>query len=184
MVIRPITDNQELDKVYGLTHTSWVESGLVLPQPNGRIIHHPHLDASKDTTILVAIEDGIIVGTNSITIDGPSGLHVDHGFKDETDVIRAEGNRLASSWRVATLPEYRSRSSLFKALVKATVRLAIEKDVDTCLFLFPPKHESIYQRLINAKTVCNKIIKYEEGFVVTAVMMRTETADVPESMKV
>lgn len=183
MIVRQINSGHELDMVRTLTHESWVASGLILPQPNGKIIHHPHLDNSPDTTVLVAIENELIVGTNSLTVDGPSGLHVDHGFKEETNCIRTEGLRLASSWRIASSPTALSRSAVFKTLIRATVDLIRDKEIETCLFVFPPEFEAFYRRVINAKTICTKKITYNDGLIVPCVMMRCDYQELPDYFK-
>jgi hypothetical protein len=173
---------RELDAVHRITHDSIVEAGYMPPQCGGRIISYPELDPSPLTTILVAVEEGRVIGTNSITGDGPFGLHTDRHFKAETDAIRAEGRKLVSSFRIATDPRGSARRSL--ALVMDMVRwsyfVAWKKyDFETMLCTFNPKHEGVYARLLAARTV--KLLDVMEGdhIAAGAVMMRIDRERTP-----
>ena len=95
--IRPIRGAEELDSVYRLTHDSFLERGYCQPQPDGPLIHYPHLDNIPETTVLVAVVQGEIMGTLSFTLDGPRGFHLDGDFKTECGRIRAEGK----AWRLS-----------------------------------------------------------------------------------
>ncbi|MFH1022798.1 MAG: hypothetical protein V1809_05365 [Planctomycetota bacterium] len=153
IVIRPVQNSGEMDDVYRLTHDSYVERGYCVPQPDGRLIHYPHLDGISETTMLVAIWNGRIVGTNSLTFDGPEGLHVDAEFKTECDVLRATGRRLGASWRIATRKDCRDERKVIMGLIRETVRSFVSEGGETCVFTFNPRHERVYQRLLNMKTV-------------------------------
>jgi hypothetical protein len=154
--VRRIEGEAELDAVYRLTHDCFVERGYCPPQPGARLIHHPHLDRIPETTILVAVVDGEIVGTNSWTLDGPAGLHVDKDFKRETDAIRAEGRVLASSWRIATRSGYRHDRHVVIGLIRETIRQFADVGGQTSVFTFNPRHERIYERLLNMTTVARR----------------------------
>jgi hypothetical protein len=39
------------------------------------------------------------------------------------------------------------------ALIKATVQFWIRAGIETCVFTFNPRHERIYRRLLNLKTL-------------------------------
>lgn len=155
-VIREARTLRELDEVHRITHDSIVEAGYMAPQRGGRIISYPALDPSPLTTILVAIADGRIVGTNSITADGPLGLHTDLYFPRETDAARREGLRLVSSFRIATDPAWpgQNGSALVLDIVKWTAFVAIHKyGFETMLCSFNPKHELVYRRMLHARTI-------------------------------
>lgn len=151
--VRPARNLAELDTVYRLTHDSYVERDYIQPQPDGRLIHYPHLDGIPETTVLVALRGGQVIGTNSLTLDGPRGLHVDSDFGDECDRIRAEGRSLAASWRIATVRECRHQTRIVMELIRATTHCVIRAGIQTCVFTFNPRHERIYKRLLNMRTV-------------------------------
>lgn len=169
---------EEMDAVYRMTHDAYVEMGFIRPHPGGKLIHYPHLDRIPETTVLLARLDGSIVGTNSLTLDGPAGLHVDEDFKTEADRIRAEGRALAASYRINTCPEVRQRNAIVMGLIRETVRIALARGVETCLFIFHKRHERIYQRLLNMKTVAERPeIACVENF--PAVFMRCDFEELP-----
>jgi hypothetical protein len=143
--LRPIRGAEELDAVYRLIHDGHVERGQCEPQPDGRLIHYPRLDNIPETTVIVALVRGRIVGTSSVTLDGERGLHTDEDFKAECDAIRLERRPLCASWRIATLREFRGSRSLVLALIGETVRVMIASGSLTAIFIFNQRHERIYE---------------------------------------
>lgn len=177
--IRPIRSTAELDCVYRMTHDAYVDMGFIQPQPDGRLVHYPQLDVARETTILIAILDGVIVGTNSFTLDGPSGLHVDEDFKQETDRVRAEGRPLASGWRINTRRNVRDQANIVKSLIGETLRRQTALGVRTCLFIFNKRHERIYQRLLCMKTIA-ELPEIECVHNFPAVLMRCDFEHLPK----
>jgi hypothetical protein len=153
LFVRPISGDDELNEVYRLTHDAYVERGYCSPQPDGRLIHYPHLDRIPQTTVAVALQGGRIVGTVSWTLDGPAGLHVDHDFKAECDAIRRSGARIVAGWRIATRSDCRSERAVVMALIRESVRGHADLGATVSLFTFNPRHERIYQRILNMKTI-------------------------------
>jgi hypothetical protein len=158
MQIRRATTLKDLEAVWRLTHDMYVAEGYAEPQPDGLLRHYPHLDAIPETTVFMAEdEDGTLLGSNSYTVDGPAGLHVDDDFLDVADAVRAEcraaGKRLGSSWRIATRPGCREHLHVIMQLISATLD-AGRGVADTVLFTFNPKHESFYGRMLGLQTVC------------------------------
>jgi GNAT superfamily N-acetyltransferase len=153
MEVRPIKNDQELQEVYGLVYRQFRSEGYCDEQPDGKLRYYSELDGIPETTILVAIEDGKIVGTLSITEDGDFGkIHTDFEFPLETEHIRqfsfARGRNLCSAWRIATEPNYRgSRRAVF-ALINAYIEIATRKNLNCSLYTFNPKHVKIYERLL------------------------------------
>lgn len=183
--VREAQTIRELDEVHRITHDSIVEAGYMPPQNGGRIISYPELDSSPRTTILVAVEGRRVIGTNSITADGPFGLHTDRHFRAETDVIRREGRRLVSSFRIATDPSWTGRRSfaLVQDLVRLTLVVAIHKyDFETILCTFNPKHESVYERWLAARTVRLIEAMEDDRIAAGAVMMRIDRERLPEAV--
>ncbi|MFH1024437.1 MAG: hypothetical protein V1809_13740 [Planctomycetota bacterium] len=178
VVVRPIENDDELDEVYRITHDAYVERGYCAPQPDGRLIHYPRHDGIPETIVLVAERNGRIVGTNSLTLDGSKGLPVDEDFGRDCKRIRATGRRLAASWRIATRKDCREERNIVMGLIRETLRLCLLKGVETCLFTFNPRHERIYQKLLNMKTVARS-----EGTAglenAPAVLMRCDFENLP-----
>lgn len=154
--IRLVETPWEMEAVYRLTHDAYVERGYCDVQPDGRLVHYPHLDGIPQTKVLVALAGGEIVGTNSLTLDGPAGLHMDDDFKAECDAVRAEGRTLAASWRIVTSSTCRSERTVVMGLIQRTVDLMLAQKIQTSVFTFNPRHERVYQRLLNMTTVARK----------------------------
>lgn len=81
--IRPVRSLEELRAVYRLTHDCYAASGFCAPNPTQFIVHYPQYDHIQETTILVALSQGRVVGSVSVTMDGPKGLTVDKDFNSE-----------------------------------------------------------------------------------------------------
>jgi len=142
----------DMDDVYRITYDAYLDMNYCEYQSEARLIHYPHLDNIPETTVLVAIEDGKIAGTNSLTLDGEHGLPVDSDYKEECDKIRSEGRNLASSWRIVTVDHDRR---VVMGLIAKTVEIALQLGVETCLFTLNPHHERVYKRLLNMETIAN-----------------------------
>ena len=102
MIIRRAISREDFEAVWRLTHDMYVAEGYAEPQPDGLLRHYPHLDAIPETVVFLAEdEDGTLLGSNSYTLDGPAGLHVDDDFRDVVDAVRAEcratGKRLGAN---------------------------------------------------------------------------------------
>jgi hypothetical protein len=161
-----------------MTHDAYVDMGFIQPRPDKRLIHYPHLDNIPETTIIIAEMDGEIIGTNSLTLDNPHGLHVDEDFHAETDLIRAEGRRLAASYRINTRKGVRNQFGIVKGLIRETLRVGLLEGVTTCLFIFNKRHERIYKRLLNMTTIAElPEIECVNNF--PAVLMRLDFESLP-----
>ena len=147
-----IATPHDMDAVWALTHDVYLQEGYCEPQESGRLIHYPHLDGIAETIVYIAEVDGELVGTNSLTLDGPAGLHVDQDFPVETAVMREWCNhmdyRLGASWRIVTDPAYHTTTSVASALFTATILGILEYDLEVVLFQFNPKHARVYKRLL------------------------------------
>jgi hypothetical protein len=171
VIVRKIESEKELHDVYRLTYGVYLKCGYCKPNETGKLIHYPHLDNIPETTVFIAIKDGRIVGTNSITADGPSGLHVDEDFLTEVNKTREEKRRLVASWRIAT--DFVGISAVIR-LIKKTIDYALkELKAETALFTFNPRHEKFYEKYLKMETIGRRdcIKKLENA---PAVLMRLD----------
>lgn len=180
VIVRPVRSGAELEEVYRITHDAFLERGYCSPQPNGQLIHYPKLENIPETTVLVALQEGQVMGTVSLTLDGPHGLHVDTDFKATVDQVRAEGIKVGAAWRIATRHALRGERQVVMALIGEVVSYAFEVfDLDTFLCTFNPRHERIYGRLLGMRTIArNEVSEGLEN--APAVLMRCDRANVPE----
>ena len=164
----------DLLAVHRLHHDAWVDEGFLSPRASGTIDRHPEFDRDAETFVLVAEEAGTIVGTVSLSLDGPLGLPVDHGLTSVITPIRSASSRLAAGWRVATHPRLRTSAAVIRALMLETIELTIAHNVSTCLFLFHTRHVPVYRRLLRATTVHAAGAYYDDAPTWDAVLMRAD----------
>nr|AAO64427.1 long chain N-acyltyrosine synthase [uncultured bacterium CSLF42] len=154
--IRPVEDLDEMKEVYRLTHTSYVSSGYSDCHPSNMLIHYPYFDHIPESTILIALMHGKIVGSVSLTIDGPNGLTVDEDFKEDCDKIRAEGKPLATVWRLVVDESHRNQRTIVMNLINEIVHRLLKNKISNCLFAVNPKHANVYQRMLNMQVVATR----------------------------
>jgi hypothetical protein len=158
-----LEDYSRLDEVYKITHDTFVKSGDISPQDNGRITTCPHLDHHPNTTILIAEQEGEIIGTITITVDSGHGLNMEKWFKEElTDYRQIYSSKLGSTWRLATDPSFRGKTRLIIDLISMAFKLLLEADCDLCLCALMNKHKKTYQRLMDAKVVVTKNVPFDK----------------------
>lgn len=172
--ISVLNDFSRLNEVHSLVHDAFVDAGLCPKKTNNLLNLYPHLNRIEETKIIIAEKDGKIIGTNSVTVDGEYGLHTDSYFKEETDLIRKEStNKIGSSWRIATDKNYRNNIGLLLDIIRKTVEIIIEMDIETCLYSFSTKHEKFYKKLLNAETIAESDVFLKEGLKTRSVLMKT-----------
>lgn len=156
ITIRPVRNHAEKKMVYRLTHDCYVEKGYAQPQATGELVHYPEIDRSSLTTVFVAIQNGEVIGSVSLTMDGKPGLSVEHDFKDECAEMRQQGRHLAAVWRLVTRHSSNPSRNVIMGLINETVKRAIQQGATTGLFTVNPRHERIYQKLLGMRAVARK----------------------------
>ncbi len=145
----------DLTAVWRLTHDGFARAGLIKPQSARVLVHYPHLDTRHgklypETVVHTLEQDDKLVGTVSVTLDGPAGLHTDGIFADETNAIRREcaprGLCLASSWRIVTEVMSNEVRAIL-TLLEAGYQDCLERGIDVVLATFHPRHVSFYRRV-------------------------------------
>ena len=163
--VRQATTNVEFCEVYRLTYRVYAASGYCNPSPGRKLQHYPHLDEIPATTVLIAIDKSLVIGTVSITLDGPVGLHVDEDFAKEMKQIRWQcgkaKRKLSGIWRIVTDPLCRSQWIVVKRLIGAITQVALDQDVGLIMCDFHPAHEKFYRRVVGFHRVaygtCNSV---------------------------
>jgi len=155
--IRPINSILELREVYKLTHDSYVSAGYSEAHPSKMLAHYPYFDHIPETTILAAVLNGKIVGSVSLTLDGPCGFTVDEDFKEECDAIRLEGKPMATVWRLVVDDALRTKRSVVMNLISDIVFRLGRNHIPTALFAVNPKHEKVYKHMLNMEAVARKM---------------------------
>ena len=147
---------EDMEAVYELTYVCYRQEGYCDMNEARRLVHYPHLDGIAETLVFVAEQAGAIVGTNSLTLDGPAGLHVDEDFPAEVASYRREAQlhdrRLAASWRIVTDPTCRALKVALE-LMNVTMMYGWAFRVHAMMFSFNPKHERFYRKLLGLSSV-------------------------------
>ena len=178
--LRSAKNKKDLEEIYRLVHDAYVERGYIEPQDDGRLVLYPHLDNVPETTVIIMWDQDRIVGTNTLTIDGPRGLPSDGDFKKECDAIRAEGRCLAGSWRLCTRTGYRDERHIVLELIARTVRLTLQNDIETCVFTINPRHVDVYRKLLNMTLVSQREDTVKGLQNAPAVFMRCDRETLPQ----
>jgi hypothetical protein len=155
VIVRPTRNRLELDHVQRLVHDVYLEAGYISPQPEGRLVYCPHLDVAPETTTFVAQADSEIVGTCSLTLDGPAGFHLDDEYPDAVHAVRREVRSLASSWRWASKAPPTDRIGVYLGLLRAIQSVLHANAVETCLFTLVPQFAQVYRHLLNARLLAS-----------------------------
>jgi hypothetical protein len=154
--IRPVANVAEMEEVYRLTHDSYVSKAYAENQSNGLLLHYPEYDVIPETTVLIALQDGKMIGTISVTLPGPFGYTLDRDFREEIAQLRNEGRQVGVIWRLVVKEECRSSRAVLLGLISAVTRHFLNHGLDTYLFEVNPRHERIYQRLLNMTVMSRK----------------------------
>lgn len=117
-----------------------------------RAVALPHPESGRHFP-LTATQDGVVIGTITVGLDGPEGLNCDRAFQTETDALRQQGRHLCEFTKLAIDPSYGSKhvlAALFHLAYLAADRLA---SVDTLLMEVNPRHVRYYNRILGASVI-------------------------------
>ncbi len=180
--IRPVASEADLANIYRLVYDAYLEKGFIEPRNDPQLKYNAEMDDIPETTVLVVEGSGLLLGTVSVTVDGPAGMPADRDFKATADMVRGEGRKLAGVWRLVTRCGYTDERNLVMALIGEAVQQAMEKGVQSCLCAINPKHEHFYRRLLGMKRIAYarsmKGLQNAPG-----VCLRCDEEDVPEWWK-
>jgi predicted GNAT family N-acyltransferase len=158
-----IATQADMSNVYKLTYQSYLKEHYCQENNKQELIHYPHLDNIEETTVIIVDEDGKIIGTNTVTLDGPNKLHTDEDFSEETERVRQEclekNKKLGCSWRIVTSSDNRNNKAVICLLFNKTVEIMVDKAMDICLFIFNPKHLSFYHKIFGLELVTSNVCK-------------------------
>jgi hypothetical protein len=182
LIIRPVANEEELTQVHRLTHDAYVSVGYATPQPDRRLVHYGDFDHLPETTVLVAVVQNEIVGSLSLTLDGPWGLTVEKDFKRVCDSLRYSGRSLGVVWRLAMSKSASPSRHIVMELFHSTFDLALLQGANTCLITVNPKHQTVYQRMLNATVVSTN--SFTKGLdQAPGVLLRLDAESAPPNWK-
>ncbi len=152
-----LTDFSRLREIYALNHDALIEVGDIAPTDNGMLIINSRLDQRPETSILIAEQDGEIIGTISFTLDGKEGMHLERWFKPEVEQIRKSlQGKLGAAWRFAIGRNYRNNRQLVLDLVRAAFAAGREQACSQCLIVSTYRHIRFYQTFMEAEVIAER----------------------------
>lgn len=130
--------------VQSLVARRYAERGLrIVPQPS----------AEPGLATLEAREDGEVVGTLSVRIDGPDGLNADATFPDEMATLRRLGQPMCEFSRLAVETTAPSKAVLARLFHLAHLYAHRLKGAELLVIEVHPRHAPFYRRGVNAQVV-------------------------------
>jgi hypothetical protein len=182
VIVRPVANEDELARVHRLTHDAYVSMGYATPQPDRRLVHYGDFDHLPETTILVAMRGNELIGTASITADGPWGLTVEKDFKRICDSLRYAGRSLAVVWRLVIADSEKTSRHLLMGLIQNVIDLNAMQGASTTLITVNPKHQSVYEKLFHATVLSTN--SFTKGLdQAPGVLLRMDYERIPDSWK-
>ena len=183
--IREAVRNSEFRTVYELTYRVYVEDGYCEKREDRKLQHYSHLDEIPETTVIIGLHEGELVGTVSVTVDGPTGLHVDADFPEKMLEIRLglHGRKLGASWRIITDRGFRHERVLALALMRAAFVAIINCGIDVLVCSFNPKHAGFYNRFLGFQTIANGTCKSVGDKAAVLMVYDVETNGVPVRLR-
>lgn len=109
--------------------------------------HDLHPDPNRITLTASNAED-VVVGTVTLVVDSPSGLHADETFKDELDKFRRPGRRLCELTKLAFEPIEQSKAALAALFHLCYI---YGRKIEQCTDVFievNPRHRGFYRTML------------------------------------
>jgi hypothetical protein len=180
--IRPVANIRELEAVYRLTHECYVAKSYVQHQPNGLLLHYPEFDVVPETSVLVAIHAGEVIGSISFTVSRTEGLTIGQDFREECLQMEKEGRVLCAIWRLVVKEAHRGSRQVLLGLISEATRRLLMSPMNSFLLVVNPKHTRVYKRLLNMREVGSKGIT--EGLHnAPAVLLRGDRETLPSEWR-
>lgn len=143
-------DASELPEIQRLAYLEYRRSGYIASNRNEMMHHYHHrFDHIPETHLLVARrqKDQKLLGTMSVTVDGPNGIPTDVDFPSETELLRINSEKLCQVWRFAIDCDHRTSSRVLFGLMSLSWFSDFTFDISTVVATIHPKHLGFYQIL-------------------------------------
>lgn len=167
VAIRTIDAVDGLAAIHALTYREYLKAGYTGPNADRLLAHYAELDGIDETTVFGAYVGGELAGTNTITRDGPMGLHVDRDFPDEVSAIRRRcrrrGLNLGASWRLVTDGAGRRHFRVVLSLIGTTIREGCRSALHVTLYSMHPRHVRFYRRFLGLEKIAEGVCRAAGG---------------------
>jgi hypothetical protein len=142
VVFKPAETRRERQGAFRVLHDAYVGKRLIDPLPGE--IYVPPFALMPDSTLLVALHDGIVVATLTLVEDSPLGLPMERLYPTEVQAVRRPGRRLAevSAAAVSRGQQGRGVALMLYALL---VRWAhLHREIDDLVFAAHPRFARLF----------------------------------------
>ena len=105
-------------------------------------------DQSVHKFTLSAVEEDAIIGTITVSFDGPKRLSADDAFADEVETLRGQGRRLCEFTKLAVDPTVGTKRVLAALFHVAYIVAHRIRGHDMLLIEVNPRHVRYYERML------------------------------------
>ena len=105
-------------------------------------------DQSVHKFTLSAVEEEAIIGTITVSCDGPKRLSADDAFAEEVEALRAQGRRLCEFTKLAVDPTVGTKRVLAALFHVAYIVAHRIRGYDLLLIEVNPRHVRYYERML------------------------------------
>lgn len=135
---------------FNLLYTTYLREGFTEEDSTNirTVLHH----RSPDTRIFLAeTEDtNTIICTASVFVDGPFGLPIDNGFKNDVDALRLDGSKIVEIGCLASNIEYSKGNQNIPMHINKIMDEYIEEvlKADYVVITTNPRHSYVYEDIL------------------------------------
>ena len=104
-------------------------------------------DSAVHKFTLSAVEDEAIIGTITVSFDGPKRLSADDAFGPEVTLLRSQGRRICEFTKLAVDPTVGTKRVLAALFHVAYIVAHRIRGFDTLLIEVNPRHVRYYERM-------------------------------------
>lgn len=183
MKFKLVETDQERYLVQKLYHDCLVSENAIQVQASGTINMYPQLENLYNSDVVLVKEDNRIVGTVSVSKDAHMSSPADKYFPKEMMQIRESNNRICNVWRICTHPDYRSKNSLIKQLLKKAIQVIIKKGYEEIVIAVNPENDFFYKRVLNFTEIARVDQMPNELISAGVILMKVPLEDLPEYWK-
>ena len=148
--VRIATKRRDLVHALELVYSSYLAKGYVRPSAD-RMVYQPVFGLPTSRTMVAAWPGEDIAGTLSIVGDNPIGFQLETTYRDEVQLLRDEGRKLAEITCLAIESSGGFRpTEIFVALTRFAIHYALWRGYDDLLIAVHPRHYRFYWRVFRA----------------------------------
>ncbi len=150
LITRIAANRRDLIGAFELVYAAYSAKGYIPPHPK-RMVYQPVFGLPSSRTMVAALPDDRAVGTLSIVGDSPLGFQLETSYRDEVQLLRKEGRKLAEITCLAIDGASGLRpAEVFAALTRFTIHYALWRKYDDLLMAVHPRHYRFYWRTFRA----------------------------------